>query len=263
MLKLVKITENTWRLRMSCIFIATKAIPGKHKNLQDEICMHGQKQFQGLFLWSIYSSWHVLSFFNVLIHINLQSTYLLEWNSFVLPRFLPSRMCMGLDLHCISSSIMCFAAQNSQFQSGWLYLGEELVTVCFLSNLLSSEGILVELWWHVYQYEANVDQNKSYLAEVRMLNFTIKFPCAATATQLEYKQTRVIHFLLMQVSIWPVTIPSPRLTAGPLIFSVKIPAPGQFFSAELWPLGRKNKIKSPPPGITSLVQMSIINEKGT
>ena len=135
MLKLVKITENTWRLRMSCIFIATKAIPGKHKNLQDEICMHGQKQFQGLFLWSIYSSWHVISFFNVLNLINLQSTYLLEWNRFVLPRFLPSRMCMGPGLHCISSSIMCFAAQNSQFQLTWLYLGEELVTVCLLSNL--------------------------------------------------------------------------------------------------------------------------------
>ena len=29
-----------------------------------------------------------------------------------------------------------------------------------------------------------------------MLNFAIKLPCAATATQLEYKQTRVIRFLL-------------------------------------------------------------------
>ena len=59
---------------------------------------------------------------------------------------------------------------------------------------LSTEEILVELWWHVYQNEANVDQNGSYLAEVRMVNFAITFPCAAT--QLEYKQTRVTRFLL-------------------------------------------------------------------
>ena len=40
---------------------------------------------------------------------------------------------------------------------------------------LSTEQILVELWWHVYQNEGNVDQRESYLAEVRrMLNFTVK-----------------------------------------------------------------------------------------
>ena len=37
---------------------------------------------------------------------------------------------------------------------------------------------------------------RKLLAEVRMVNFAIKFPCAATATQLEYKQTRVTRFLL-------------------------------------------------------------------
>ena len=36
---------------------------------------------------------------------------------------------------------------------------------------LSTEQILVEQWWHVYKNEVNVDQNESYLAEVRMLDF--------------------------------------------------------------------------------------------
>ena len=57
--------------------------------------------------------------------------------------------------------------------------------------------------------------------------------------------------------------PPPGLTTWPLIFSVKIPAPGTVFSAKLWPPGRKNETKSPTLGITSLVRMSIINEKGT
>ena len=55
----------------------------------------------------------------------------------------------------------------------------------------------------------------------------------------------------------------PGLTAGPLILPSKCPPRGQFFSAKLRPPGRKNERKSPPPGITPLVRMSIINEKGT
>ena len=42
--------------------------------------------------------------------------------------------------------------------------------------------------------------------------------------------------------------PPPRLTPGPLIFSVKTPPPGQLFSAKLWPPGRKNETKIPTPG---------------
>ena len=38
---------------------------------------------------------------------------------------------------------------------------------------LSTEQILLELWWHVYQNEVNVDPTESYLAGVRMLNFAI------------------------------------------------------------------------------------------
>ena len=44
----------------------------------------------------------------------------------------------------------------------------------------------------------------------------------------------------MQLSIWLVTIPPP----GPLIFSIKIPAPGQLFSAKLRP---KNETIIPTP----------------
>ena len=46
----------------------------------------------------------------------------------------------------------------------------------------------------------------------------------------------------MQVSIWLVTIPPPA--PGPLIFSIKIPAPGQLFSAKLRP---KNETIIPTP----------------
>ena len=41
--------------------------------------------------------------------------------------------------------------------------------------------------------------------------------------------------------------PSPRLTAGPLIFSVKIPAPGTAFQCKTPAPGRKNETKSPTP----------------
>ena len=53
-------------------------------------------------------------------------------------------------------------------------MDEVLVSVCLLSSLSSAEQILVELWWHVYQNEGNVDQNESYLAEVRIHSFTVK-----------------------------------------------------------------------------------------
>ena len=65
---------------------------------------------------------------------------------------------------------LCFAAKNSRFQLNCLYLGEEMVTVCLLSNCLSTEQIVLNLPWHVYQDETNVEQNENYLAEVRMLN---------------------------------------------------------------------------------------------
>ena len=55
----------------------------------------------------------------------------------------------------------------------------------------------------------------------------------------------------------------PGLTPGPLIFSVKIPAPGTAFSAKLRPPGRKNETKSPPLGIICLLKCQDINEKGT
>ena len=42
--------------------------------------------------------------------------------------------------------------------------------------------------------------------------------------------------------------PVPGLTHGPLIFSIKIPTPGQLFSAKLRPPGRKNETKIPTHG---------------
>ena len=43
-------------------------------------------------------------------------------------------------------------------------------------------------------------------------------------------------------------LPPPGLTAGPLIFPVKSPPPGQLFNAKLRPPGRKNETKIPTPG---------------
>ena len=69
---------------MSSIFIATKAIPGKHKNVQDEICTDGQKRVSGPISQINFFSMpcdFLVSYFNP----HLQSTCLLEWNSLVSP----------------------------------------------------------------------------------------------------------------------------------------------------------------------------------
>ena len=54
----------------------------------------------------------------------------------------------------------------------------------------------------------------------------------------------------------------PGLTPGPPIFSVKIPAPGQLFSAKLRPPGRENETKSPPRAyfLSSNVKISMKKE---
>ena len=66
--------------------------------MQDEICTHGPKTVPRPISLINFSLWNVISLFNVLFNVNLQSTYLLEWNSLVLRRFRPflsSRMCRG------------------------------------------------------------------------------------------------------------------------------------------------------------------------
>ena len=174
MLKLVKITENTWRLKMSSVLLKQKPYRGSIKICKMRFTRKVKKQSQGLFLWSLFSRWHVISLFNVLINVNLQSTYLLEWNSLVLPRFrpfLPSRMGMGLGLHCISSSILCLVAQTANFNwVDFIWAKNWLLSANF-QILFSTEQILVELWCHVYQNEYNVDQNESCLVAY---SFTIR-----------------------------------------------------------------------------------------
>ena len=55
----------------------------------------------------------------------------------------------------------------------------------------------------------------------------------------------------------------PRADRRATNFFRQNPRPGDSFSVQNSGPGRKNETKSPPPGITSLVRMSIINEKGT
>ena len=43
---------------------------------------------------------------------------------------------------------------------GWWVKNWLLSAYCQI--FLSTEEMLVELWWHVYQNEVNVDQNESY-----------------------------------------------------------------------------------------------------
>ena len=76
-------------------------------------------------------------------------------------------------------------------------MGKELVTVCLLSNFLSTEQILLGLQWHVYDNEGNVDQNESYLAEGRMFNLYCKsFYAQQQQHNWIHQQTRTICFLL-------------------------------------------------------------------
>ena len=137
MLNLVKITENTSRLRIS-LLLQQKPFPGSIKICKmrfacvvknslkayifDQFLLHG-RSFPCLMLW-------YTLIFKVLTYWSGTT-----WLSRRFRPFLPSRMCMGLGLHCVSFSILWLTAQNSQFQLSWLYLGEELVTVCLLSNL--------------------------------------------------------------------------------------------------------------------------------
>ena len=61
---------------------------------------------------------------------------------------------------------------------------------------------------------------------------------------------------VMQVSVWLVTVPPLRLTPWPIMFFVEIPAPGTAFQCKTPATGlKKNKTKSPPPGIICLVRM--------
>ena len=63
--------------------------------------------------------------------------------------------------------------------------------------------------------------------------------------------------LVLATSAWGIRLPNasitltgdhspPRLTPRPLLFTLKNAAPGQLFSAKLWPRGQKNETKSPP-----------------
>ena len=126
-------------------FIETEAIPGiggKHENLQDEICTYCQKNSLKPYFFDQFSPpWHVIFLFNVLINVNLQSTYLLEWNSLVLSRFqsfLPSRMCIRVygprpPQRQFHNLVPCSPKQPISIEL--TLSGRRLVTVCLLSNL--------------------------------------------------------------------------------------------------------------------------------
>ena len=66
-----------------------------------------------------------------------------------------------------------------------------------------------------------------------------------------FSYSKTLNFVrlrvLMQVSIWLVTIP-PGLTPGPLFFSVEIPAPRTAFQCKTPAPGRTNETKIPTPG---------------
>ena len=70
------------------------------------------------------------------------------------------------------------------------------IAVCLLSIFLSTEQIFLNLLWHVYQNEGNVDQSESYLAEVRMLNLTAKVSMrnSSNTTRTINKQKQFVSF---------------------------------------------------------------------
>ena len=70
------------------------------------------------------------------------------------------------------------------------------IAVCLLSIFLSTEQIFLNLLWHVYQNEGNVDQSESYLAEVRILNLTEKVSMrnSSNTTRTINKQKQFVSF---------------------------------------------------------------------
>ena len=91
--------------------------------------------------------------------------------------------------------VLCSSKQSISIE---LTLSGRRIGHCLLTVkiFLSTEQI-VELWWHVYQNDVNVDENESYLAEVRMLRFLNKsFYAQQQQHNQKYQQTRVICFLL-------------------------------------------------------------------
>ena len=129
-------------------------IGGKHENLEDEICTYCQKTVSSSIFFDQFSSpWHVIFLFNVLINVNLQSTYLLEWNSLVLPRFqsfLPSRMCTRVygprpPQRQFHNLVPCSPKQpiSIELTLSGQRIGYYLLTVksfCLLNKYLSSYG---------------------------------------------------------------------------------------------------------------------------
>ena len=82
--------------------------------------------------------------------------------------------------------------------------------------------------------------------QTKMREMNGKSKDMTTAPAFQVKQLMLYRYQFNQLPS-----PPPRLTAGPLILSIKIPTSGTAFSAKLQPPGKKNETKIPTPGHNS------------
>ena len=104
-----------------------------------------------------------------------------------------------MGFHSVNSPICALQPKTVGFN--WVdfiwaknWLSSAVMSFCLLNKYFS---ISVQL--HVYQNEGNVDQNESYLAEVRMLNFTVNVSMRHSSST-----TRPIHRHEQFVSFYPL-----------------------------------------------------------
>ena len=98
--------------------------------------------------------------------------------------------------HSVNSPICVLQPKTASFNSVDFICAKNWLLSAYCQNFLSTEQILFSLQWHVYQNESNVDQNESYLVEVRMLNFIFKVSMrnSSSTTRTINKHGRFVSF---------------------------------------------------------------------
>ena len=123
---------------------------------------------------------HCMSFPCLMFQSTLIIKVLTYWSGTAWFSLSFDRFCQGECVWALASTasvlslVLCSSKQSISIESLDFIWEKNWLLSAYCQIFLSTEQILVELWWHVYQNKVNVDQNKSYLAEVRVLNLNIK-----------------------------------------------------------------------------------------